>query len=431
MTTLIDARNRGRDKSADNRARFLRRFRGLLRTKVADLARQRSIRDGVEGAEVELSPHDISEPRFTHKSGSGHDARVLPGNDRFTRGQTIPRNPHEGAEGSGTGAPGEGQAEDAFRFVLSRDEYLSILFDDLELPKLLRMQRADITETRIRRAGYTRQGIPGTLAVSRTMKTSLSRRIALTGALRQQLAQYHAALAALVLAPEASPDDAGVFESARAQVQILEALIADVESRLQRVPFLDELDLRFRAAVPVKLPRTAAVMLCLMDVSSSMDEDLKDTAKRFFLLLYLFLERKYDRIELVFIRHTDDAEECTEQDFFHGTKSGGTRVLAGLHKVNEVAKRFDPAQWNIYLAQASDGDAFGDDGARSARYLNEVLRPMLRFAIYLGVGNDEHSTLARNYRNVADGDFLTMAHAANRDQVYPAFRTLFLPRTST
>jgi len=272
MTTLIDARNRGRDKSADNRARFLRRFRGLLRTKVADLARQRSIRDGVEGAEVELSPHDISEPRFTHKSGSGHDARVLPGNDRFTRGQTIPRNPHEGAEGSGTGAPGEGQAEDAFRFVLSRDEYLSILFDDLELPKLLRMQRADITETRIRRAGYTRQGVPGTLAVSRTMKTSLSRRIALTGALRQQLAQYHAALAALVLAPEASPDDAGVFESARAQVQILEALIADVESRLQRVPFLDELDLRFRAAVPVKLPRTAAVMLCLMDVSSSMDK---------------------------------------------------------------------------------------------------------------------------------------------------------------
>jgi hypothetical protein len=419
MSTLIDARHRGRDKSADNRARFLRRFRGLLRTKVAELARQRSIRDSTQGAEIELSPHDISEPRFRHRPGTGSESRVLPGNDRFTRDQKIPRKPQGDGQGQGGKEPGEGDSEDAFRFVLTRDEYLAILFDDLELPRLLRTQQADMTETRLRRAGYTRQGVPGTLAVPRTMKTSLARRIALAGSLRDQLRRARTELEAL----ESTP----LTGSGRADEEPLRARIEELERQLRAVPFLDELDLRYRASVAFQLPRTAAVMICLMDVSSSMDEDLKDIAKRFFLLLYLFLERKYDRVELVFVRHTDDAEECDEREFFHGTKSGGTRVLAGLQKVSEIAGRYEPANWNLYLAQASDGDAFGDDGARSAQFLNERLRERLRFAVYLGVGNEENSTLARNYRSVADGQFLSMAHASNRDQVYPAFRALFLP----
>lgn len=419
MSTLIDARHRGRDKSADNRARFLRRFKGLLRTKVADLAKQRSIRDSTQGAEIELSPNDISEPRFRHRTGSGAESRVLPGNERFTRGQKIPRRPPTGNQEPGGHEPGEGDSEDAFRFALTRDEYLGILFDDLELPRLLRTQQADMTETRMRRAGYTRQGVPGTLAVPRTMKTSLARRIALAGSLREQLRVARARLETLEQTPQA--------EQTSDEEQALRADLETLENRLRTVPFLDELDLRYRASVPFQLPRTAAVMICLMDVSSSMDEDLKDIAKRFFLLLYLFLERKYDRIELVFVRHTDDAEECDEREFFHGTKSGGTRVLAGLQKVSEIAGRYAPAQWNLYLAQASDGDAFGDDGARSAQFLNENLRDRLRFAVYLGVGNEENSTLARNYRGVMDGPNFNMAHAASRDQVYPAFRTLFLP----
>ena len=168
MSTLIDARQRGRDKSADNRARFLRRFKGLLRTKVADLAKQRSIRDSTQGADIELSPNDISEPRFRHRNGSGAESRVLPGNDRFARGQKIPRKPPTEGQGQGGHEPGDGDSEDVFRFALTRDEYLAILFDDLELPRLLRTQQADMTETRMRLAGYTRQGVPGTLAVPRT-----------------------------------------------------------------------------------------------------------------------------------------------------------------------------------------------------------------------------------------------------------------------
>ena len=67
----------------------------------------------------------------------------------------------------------------------------------------------------------------------------------------------------------------------------------------------------------VPQPAARAVMFCLMDVSASMDERKKDLAKRFFTLLYLFLTRKYEQVELVFIRHTDEAEEVDEDTFFH------------------------------------------------------------------------------------------------------------------
>ena len=67
------------------------------------------------------------------------------------------------------------------------------------------------------------------------------------------------------------------------------------------------------------LPNANAVMFCLMDVSSSMGEREKDLAKRFFVLLHLFLKRRYDRIDIVFMRHTDEAGEVDEDTFFYST----------------------------------------------------------------------------------------------------------------
>ena len=107
-------------------------------------------------------------------------------------------------------------------------------------------------------------------------------------------------------------------------------------------------------------------MFCLMDVSASMDEDKKDLAKRFFTLLYLFLTRKYGEVDLIFIRHTDDAEEVDEETFFHDTRSGGTVVYSALELADKIRAERYASGWNVYAAQASDGDAFGADPARSA-----------------------------------------------------------------
>ena len=136
------------------------------------------------------------------------------------------------------------------------------------------------------------------------------------------------------------------------------------------MPFLDEIDLRYRHRITVPQPIARAVMFCLMDVSASMDEEKKDLAKRFFTLLYLFLTRKYEKVDLVFIRHTEDAEEVDEERFFHDPQTGGTVVYSALELMHEIVQaRYPSSAWNIYAAQASDGDAFGADPEKSRGFL--------------------------------------------------------------
>jgi len=177
-------------------------------------------------------------------------------------------------------------------------------------------------------------------------------------------------------------------------------------------------------------PIARAVMFCLMDVSASMDEEKKDLAKRFFTLLYLFLTRKYGHVDLVFIRHTDDAEEVDEDTFFHDTRSGGTVVFSALDLADKIRSERYARGWNVYVAQASDGDAFGADPARSARFLREKLLPSTRYYAYLELASphsgDHASALWSEYQRVADAtDNLAMRKASERDQIYPVFRELF------
>jgi uncharacterized sporulation protein YeaH/YhbH (DUF444 family) len=171
-------------------------------------------------------------------------------------------------------------------------------------------------------------------------------------------------------------------------------------------------------------------MFCLMDVSASMDADKKDLAKRFFSLLYLFLTRKYEEVQLVFIRHTDDAEEVDENTFFHDTRSGGTVVYSALELADNIRKDRYASGWNVYAAQASDGDAFGADPARSARFLRERLLPAARYYTYLELASDHPSdrpsALWAEYERLSEpGGTFAMRRAAARNEIYPVFRDLF------
>ena len=86
-------------------------------------------------------------------------------------------------------------------------------------------------------------------------------------------------------------------------------------------------------------------MFCLMDVSGSMTEHMKDLAKRFYMLLYVFLKRRYRHVEIVFIRHTDRAEEVDEETFFHGPATGGTVVSTALEEMHEIVRtRYPPGR---------------------------------------------------------------------------------------
>jgi uncharacterized sporulation protein YeaH/YhbH (DUF444 family) len=418
---LIDRRYNSGNKSATNRSRFIRRYKEQLKRAVGDMVDQRSITDIEGGGEVNLPARDISEPSFRHGQG-GNRETVHPGNREFTPGDTIQR-PQGGEGGGGGGDPGEGESTDSFVFTLSREEFLNIFFEDLELPRLVRNYLGAVQQKKMVRAGYIVEGAPTNLSVPRTMKNSLGRRVALSAPIRREL---DAAVAALAQAREA-----GLAE----EVTRLEAQIVELEARLRRVPFLDDLDLRYRHRVFVPQPVARAVMFCLMDVSASMDERKKDIAKRFFTLLYLFLSRKYEKVEIVFVRHTDNAEEVDENTFFHDPKSGGTVVLSALELMHEIqAERYPMGQWNIYTAQASDGDAIGSDAGKSARILGEKIIPVCRYFAYVEVPDGQaarQSSLWVEYDTLsATAPNFAMRRVCERDEIYPVFHELFKKETA-
>ncbi|AKQ57340.1 YeaH/YhbH family protein [Bordetella hinzii] len=414
MNSLIDRRLNGRNKSAVNRERFLRRYKDQIRKAVQDMVRERSISDMDQGAEINLPARDISEPHFRH--GPGGDREIVhPGNREFAKGDTIDR--PQGGEGEGGSEPGEGESVDQFTFSLSRAEFLHLFFDDLELPHLVRTQLGDVSQKKWQRAGYTTTGSPSLLSVNRTLRASLSRRVALGLNARNDVEEAELKL-----------EEAIARKADDEELAALRAALEECRRHAARVPFLDDLDLRYRNRVPVVTPVARAVMFCLMDVSGSMDEGKKDLAKRFFTLLYLFLSRKYEKVEVVFIRHTDNAEEVDEQAFFYDPKSGGTIVLSALELMHEIVqKRYPPSAWNVYAAQASDGDSFGADAGKSARFLAENLLPATRYFAYIEVPDSPEarkSSLWAEYEQEAAPHF-AMRRISQRSEIFPVFHELF------
>jgi uncharacterized sporulation protein YeaH/YhbH (DUF444 family) len=415
MFPLIDRRPNGRGKSAVNRERFLRRYKTQIRAAVKKMIGERNLADMERGGEVHVPRKDISEPSFGFGHGGDREF-VLPGNREYVAGDRIHR--PQGAGGGNGSAGGEGESEDAFVFSLSREEFMQIFFDDLELPNLERTEFGRTERRRSVRAGFTKSGVPANLSVIRTLKHSLARRIALSGGLARELLALEAAFTVAVAVGQAD------------QAAALYGELERVEQRRRRLPFIDEPDLRYRNRVLRPEPIARAAMFCLMDVSASMDEDKKDLAKRFFTLLYLFLTRKYGEVDLIFIRHTDDAEEVDEDAFFHDTRSGGTVVCSALELADKIRIERYARGWNVYAAQASDGDAFGADPARSARFLRERLLPAARYYAYLELAaagtSESTSTLWAEYERVAlaHSNF-TMRRASEREQIYPVFRELF------
>jgi uncharacterized protein len=417
MSHLIDRRENARGKSAVNRERFLRRYKTQISAAVHKLIGERRMADMEQGGDVHVPRKDISEPAFGFGHGGDREI-ILPGNREYVAGDRIAR--PEGGQGSGSGGPqgGHGDGEDPFVFSLSREEFMQIFFDDLELPNLARTTLGRSERPTSIRAGYTTTGAPARLAVLRTLSHSLARRIALRSGIREEARALEREFARAV----ASGQQRDAFE--------LYMELERLSRRGSALPFIEDLDLRYRNRVLRPEPIARAAMFCLMDVSSSMDEEKKDLAKRFFTLLYLFLTRKYNEVELIFIRHTDDAEEVDEETFFHDPRTGGTIVLSALELAVKIRRERFSKDWNVYAAQASDGDAFGADPARSARFLREHLLPDTRYYTYLELTSpDSHermSTLWMEYQVIAAAtDNFAMRRAAQRDQIYPVFHDLF------
>ena len=418
MQQIIDRRLAGKNKSIGNRERFLRRHKDQIREAVKRAVDGRSIKDIAQGEDIHIPRRDISEPVFGHGPG-GKREMVHPGNQDYVRGDRIERPKGGGGSGSGSGKAGDsGEGDDDFVFHLSKEEFMQVFFDDLALPNLARTSLAETPEFKTHRAGHTSDGNPSNLHVMRSMRGAISRRIALGADSRRQIAELEDRLAALLASPDVVAHEH--------EIAPLRREIAALRVRILRIPYLDPIDLRYRSRVRVPVPTARAVMFCLMDISGSMDEARKDLSKRFFILLYLFLTRHYEKIDIVFIRHHTQAQEVDEQNFFHATETGGTVVSSALVLMEEIARtRYPTSEWNIYGAQASDGDNWHHDSGRCRELLAGKILPLCRYFAYVQVAEEEQNLWDEYALLAADAKAFAMRKVTEASQIYPVFRELF------
>lgn len=434
MPIFIDRRLNPKDKSLGNRQRFLRRVRTELKRSVQDNIRTGKIADVDREQAISMPANGTDEPRFREAKDSGRRQHVLPGNQRFSPGDQLPK-PGQGGRGMGS-SPGSQAAEDDFRFVLSREEVLDLFFEDLELPDMVKLNLREILTYKPRRAGYSVSGAPTNISIARTMRNSHGRRIALRRPKREDVEAILRELARLEAEEGVDPGERYRRSSA------LRAELVRLERRRRVIAFVDPVDIRFNRFDPQPQPNANAVMFCLMDVSGSMGEREKDLAKRFFVLLHLFLKRRYERTDIVFIRHTHTAQEVDEETFFYSTQSGGTVVSTALEEMQSIiAKRYPSREWNIYAAQASDGDNLATDSERCLSLMDGEIMRLCQYFAYVEIIDERESeifgstnngtSLWRAYHAVKDRwRNFDMSRIAKASDIYPVFRQLFTKQPS-
>jgi len=428
MTHFIDRRLNPKGKSLGNRQRFLRRARAQIREAVQKSLKDSSVADIHKDRKVRISTKGTKEPRFRldPKAGGEHDF-VLPGNKQFAPGDEIKKPPSGDGGGRGKEAADFAEGDDEFEFTMTQDEVLDIFFEDLELPNLVRTTLKDTPNKVWKRAGITTSGSPTQINLIRTMRNAQGRRLALHRPKMKDIEALEAELDALEREPDINRD----------KIAALKEKIAKATSKRKWVGFIDPVDVRFNSYTEQPVPTSQAVMFCLMDVSGSMGEREKDLAKRFYMLLHLFLKRRYKRVDIVFIRHTHDAQEVDEQEFFYSRQSGGTIVSTALDKMLEIQKeRYATADWNIYAAQASDGYTQSGDARRCVEMLNNDIMPLCQYYAYIEIlderemevfaSEESGAELWRAYRTVADSwpNFATKRISKPAD-IFPVFRDLF------
>lgn len=430
MTTIVDRRKNGKGKSTGNRQKFIKRAHGQIKKAVKEAIEKRQVSDistdDKDKNTITIPNKGIKEP-FFHHGKDGNKTYVIPGNKDKIVGDTFPK-PKKGQGSAGNEGTPDGDAEDEFIFTLTRDEFLDFFFEDLELPDLIKTSLKEIDEYKFKRAGYSTIGMPANLNILKSMKNALGRQIALQSPYKKELTELEEELKIC--------ND----EDRRSEILLL---IEELEKKIAAVPFIDNIDIRYNVHEKQPSPTTQAVMFCLMDVSASMGEHEKELAKRFFMMLYIFLQRHYEKIEVVFIRHHNVAYECTEHEFFYGRESGGTVVSSALKEMDKIIKeRYSTSDWNIYGAQASDGDNWPKDNDICIEYMEKYIMPFVQYFAYVQVGRDKeynniwmaaanqwgegekplwntYKGISNKYKNFA------MDQIENPKDIYPVFKELF------
>lgn len=466
MAEVVDGRSSSDITSTGVGTVSKNRFKARVKEK-ARRAIDKAIADGnvtdigQDGVDVHVARDDLAEPIFHHGQG-GINNRVLPGNKKYQVGDKFPRPP--GGAGKGSKASDSGEGEDDFVFHLSREEFLDLLFDDLGLPNMRRLNKQQSSETKPERAGRTSSGIMSNLDVLHSLRKKKGREWAMTTPYNREIMELlteeegilstygrldfdktgagkEEVLPLSLLCAEKKSEvralhDAFAFLATpqhKARITEIEERIGELESKKRPLSrFNDATDLSFRNYPPKPVPENKAVMFCIMDVSGSMDEEKKSKAKIFFFLLYTFLQRNHSHVDVVFIRHHTTAAEVDEQEFFYGKDTGGTMVSPALEMADDIAhERYLGKNYDVYTAQCSDGDNYESDNPRCREKMEDILS-YSRGSFYVEIPEGPPQNLWRTYEKLAAerSDSFWVGSVKERKEIWPLFRKLFARKYS-
>lgn len=466
MASIKDGRGSARTGTI-SRDRVIERHKALVRDAV-----RRAVTDGKidqigkDGVDVAIPKRDLSQPNIVQGQG-GKRTYVHPGNKEHVTGDQIERPRGGGGKGSGKGDPSDsGEGEDDFTIHLNEEEFWNVIYEDLGLPNMNILSAADTTKTQMKYAGIVSQGTPEKISMVRSKRAQIGRMIATTEPENRKILRLRRDQKDILSGydPDATPRKGGlslafggdisteerirrteagitrlgkafghlVSDDDAARFQQLEMEIAKLRKKVGHIPVFDDVDMKFRHHAKQPVPCAKAAMFCLMDVSGSMDEERKYKAQLFYVLLYKFLKRNYDKIDIVYVRHTTTAQEVDHDDFFHSRDTGGTIVSSGLQMVTDIQReRYNANEWNIYLAQASDGDNWSNDDPKCDALIRAFL-PKAQAVFYTEITEGEPQSLWHAYKNIQK-DFpnkFWMANIRERIDVVKVFREFFKKNAS-
>jgi len=429
---IIDRRKNSKGKSTTNRQRFLKRVKKQVNDAVKDVIRDGKIGDIVNSKEkkIKIPGKGLNQPTFQHDKDGGIKDTVRPGNKDFNQGDRIKR-PEGGGGGGGKKGSKDGVGEDEFTFHLTKEEFLDLFFEDLELPDMIKKNIAKLDEFENQRAGFSIDGNQSRLNIKQSMRQARGRKIGLRAPKKKKLKAAQKELA--LLEDSVTTYDASKDAEIAVRIEELKTIIATLKRQIKAIPFLDDMDLRYNRWEKVPVPTTQAVMFGIMDVSASMGEWEKEMAKRFFMLMLLFLHYNYERVDIVWIRHHIQAKEVDEDEFFHSKETGGTIVSSALEMMSDIIKdRYPVHAWNIFGCQISDGDNWYEDNLNATEILKNQILPLSQYFAYVEVDQRRaagESDLWGPYESVKAGSKkMEMSIVNDVTEIYPVFRKLFEKR---
>jgi sporulation protein YhbH len=373
----------GSGRAVEDRRRHRQLVEQSIKKNIGRIVAEESIIGQSGQKKIKIPIKSLKEYQFRYgKNGSGAGT----GTGDEERGDVIPREEQEGQGGGGQGA-GTEKGEDIYETEITLEELINYLFDDLNLPFMERKKLAEIeVETRQKRSGYQHKGTPPRLAKKKAVIEKIKRRQG-TGR-------------------PSNPDEPAHADG--------------IEEG--RFPFREE-DLRYHRIREEHTRESNAVVICIMDTSGSMDQTKKYLARSFYFLLYQFIKLKYIQVELVFIAHTTQAAEVSEDEFFHKGESGGTFISSGYEKaLHIIEERYPPARWNIYAFHCSDGDNWDEDNSKAV----QLARKLCEVCNLFGYGEvmTGSSTIRKIYREKIAAPNLALVSIAGREDIWPALRDM-------